>query len=181
MPDWRAAVDRRLAALRIPALRRVEIVEEVAIYLQDRYDELRSAGHSDDDARRLSLAYLEAETLARELEHIETRVTADLPDPLVLGTGRSTFMATLWQDIAYAARSLRKTQAFTAVVIVTLALGIGANSAIFSVADAVMLRPYSYPDLERIIVLNERSRGGQNMSVAWPTFQDWRAQTQSFE
>ena len=64
-------------------------------------------------------------------------------------------MATLWQDVAYAVRSLRKTPAFTAVVIVTLALGIGANAAIFSVADAVMLRPYPYPDIDRIVMLNE--------------------------
>ena len=67
--------------------------------------------------------------------------------------------------------------------IATLTLGIGANAAIFSVADAVMLRPYPYPDMDRIVMLNETTRAAQpqQMSVAWPTFQDWQAQNQSFE
>jgi hypothetical protein len=178
MPDWRDAIDRRLAALGIAPLRRLEIVEEVAAYLQDRYDELRSAGHPEPEARRLALADLETDAFARELAGIERPARADIP---ILGTRRSTVMATLWQDMKYAVRSLRKTPGFTAVVIVTIALGIGANAAIFSVADAVMLRPYPYPDLDRIVILNERTRGGQSMSVAWPTFQDWRAQNRVFE
>ena len=90
-------------------------------------------------------------------------------------------MHSIWQDLRYALRSLRLTPAYTAVVVATLALGIGANTAIFSVADVVMLRPYPYPGIERIVAINERVRAGQQMSVAWPTFQDWLAQNRSFE
>jgi hypothetical protein len=89
-------------------------------------------------------------------------------------------MTTLWQDIRYAARTLRLNPGYTAVVIATLALGIGANAAIFSVADTVMLRSYAYPDMDRIVALNEMTRDGKQMSIAWPTFQDWKAQNQSF-
>ena len=90
-------------------------------------------------------------------------------------------MATLWQDVTYALRSLRSNRAYTAIVLATLALGIGANTAIFSVADAVMLRPFPYPDMNRIVAVMENTRGGQLISVAYPNYQDWVAQNQSFE
>jgi hypothetical protein len=178
MSDLGREVDRRLEKMGIAAARRMEMLEEIASYAQDRYDELRAGGHSEADAHRLALVDLETEQLARELARVDSRPPADRPP---LGLRRNTFMATLWQDLRYAVRSVRKTPAFSAVVIATLALGIGANAAIFSVADAVMLRPYPYPDLDRILILSETTRSGQGMSVAWPTFQDWSAQNQVFE
>jgi putative ABC transport system permease protein len=178
MSDWHEAVDRRLATLGIPPLRRADILEEVTAYLQDRYEELRSAGCTADDARRLALADLDTDRFARELATIETRAPLDLPP---LGSRRSTMMSTVWQDLAYAVRSLRKSPGIAVIVVATLALGIGANTAIFSVADAVMLRPFAYPDVARIVALNERSRAGQDMSIAWPTFNDWLEQNQAFE
>jgi putative ABC transport system permease protein len=178
MSEWRDSVDRRLESLGVPPTRRRDILEEVTGYLRDRYEDLRSAGCEPAEARRLALADLETDRFAGELASIESRGPLDLPP---LGSRRSTFMATLWHDLAFAARSLRKSPIVTAIVVATLALGIGANSAIFSVADAVMLRPFAYPDIERIVALNERSRSGQNMSIAWPTFNDWREQNQVFE
>jgi putative ABC transport system permease protein len=89
-------------------------------------------------------------------------------------------MTTIWQDLRYAVRAARLAPVYSAIVVATLALGIGANTAVFSVIDAVMLRPY-YPDMERLVVLNEATRRGDQMSVAWPTFQDWAAGNQSFE
>jgi putative ABC transport system permease protein len=76
---------------------------------------------------------------------------------------------------------LAKQRGFTAVAVVTLALGIGANAAIFSVLDGVLLRPLPYPDIERILTMNERTTSDQMMSVSWQNFQDWRAQNQVFE
>jgi putative ABC transport system permease protein len=90
-------------------------------------------------------------------------------------------MSSLWQDVRYSIRAIRKSPAFSLVVIVTLALGIGANGAIFSVVDAVLLRAYPYPDMERIVLLNERTRRGEDLSVSWLNFQDWAAQNQVFE
>jgi putative ABC transport system permease protein len=162
--EWARALDERLAALGVAPTRRAEIIAEVAQHLTD--------------AQRSTLTPREADRLVRELALIERRVSLDPP---VLGTGKQAVMATIWQDLKYAARSLRLNPAYTAIVLATLALGIGANAAIFSVADAVMLRPYPYPDMERLVILNERTRDGQQMSVAWPTFQDWQAQHQSFE
>ena len=84
-------------------------------------------------------------------------------------------------DLKYALRSLGKTPGFTVVAILTLALGIGASTAIFSVLDAVLLRPLPYPNQERIVELRELDEKGQGMSFAEPNFDDLRARSRSFE
>jgi putative ABC transport system permease protein len=90
-------------------------------------------------------------------------------------------MGSLSQDVRYALRSMRQSPVFTAVVVGTLALAIGANVAIFSVTDTAMLRPFSYPQIDRMVALNEQRRAGQQMSISWPDFEDWLAQNQVFE
>ena len=84
-------------------------------------------------------------------------------------------------DVRYAVRQLAKNPSFAIVAIFTLALGIGANTAIFSIVNAVLLRPLSYPDADRIMVLNESSGPGQDYSVALPDYFDWRNDAKSFE
>ena len=162
--EWARSLDARLADQGVPPTRRAEIIAELTQHLAD-------AGRETMTAR-------EADRLVRELAGIERRTALDPP---ILGKPRRHVMSTLWQDLKYAARVLRLNPGYTAVAVATLALGIGANAAIFSVADAVMLRPYSYPGMERIVVMHERTRRGDQMSVAWPTFLDWKAQNQSFE
>ena len=84
-------------------------------------------------------------------------------------------------DLKYAFRTLLKSPAFTLVAVLTLALGIGASTAIFSVLDAVLLRPLPYPNQERIVELRELDEKGRGMSFAEPNFNDLAARQHSFE
>src|ERR671936_1981261 len=92
-------------------------------------------------------------------------------------------MGSLWQDIRYGFRMLLRKPGFTAVAILALALGIGANMAIFSVVNAVLLRPLPFKEPERLITVWERNpKQGYDQNVAAPAnFADWKAQNQSFE
>jgi putative ABC transport system permease protein len=87
---------------------------------------------------------------------------------------------TLWQDVRYGFRMLWKSPGFTVVAVLALALGVGANTAIFSVVNAVLLRPLPYAEPERLVILWEKG-ATQDTSVSYPNFLDWRAQTQAFE
>lgn len=84
-------------------------------------------------------------------------------------------------DLRFALRQLRKSPGFTFVAVLTLALGIGANTAIFSIVNAVLLRSLPYPNADRIMVLNESSGPGQDYSVALPDYFDWRNENMVFE
>src|SRR5262245_16209499 len=90
-------------------------------------------------------------------------------------------MRTLWQDLRYGARMLWKNPGFTFIAVVTLSLGIGANTAIFSVVNAVLLRPLPYEESERLVFLSERSQQLEGMSISWPNYADWRARNNVFE
>ena len=90
-------------------------------------------------------------------------------------------MTSLWNDLRYGARMLIKTPGMTLVVILALALGIGANTAIFSVVNAVLLQPLPYDEPDRLIFLNEKSPVLDEMSISYPNYLDWKSQNQSFE
>lgn len=90
-------------------------------------------------------------------------------------------MTSLWNDLRYGARMLLKNPGMTFVVILALALGIGANTAIFSVVNAVLLQPLPYDESDRLVFLNEKSAVLDEMSISYPNFTDWRNQNNSFE
>jgi putative ABC transport system permease protein len=90
-------------------------------------------------------------------------------------------MQTLWQDLRYSARRLLQQPGFTAVAALTLALGIGANAAIFSVVNGVLLRPLPYKEPERLMMLWEANDRVRNNPVSHQNFADWRARQKSFE
>jgi len=90
-------------------------------------------------------------------------------------------MLTLWQDIKFGLRMFARNPGFTAIAVLTLALGIGANTAIFSVVDAVLLKRLPYPDPAQLVTVYEYQQNEGEMGVAWANFVDWRDRISAFE
>ena len=89
-------------------------------------------------------------------------------------------MDTLLRDLRYVARSFRRSPGFFVVTALTLALGIGATTAIFSVVNGVLLQPLPYPNSDRIVQIFQTNKNGERNSVTEPNFADWKAGTRSF-
>ncbi len=101
--------------------------------------------------------------------------------PFVADSPPEEIMVTLAHDARYALRTLRRRPGFTVVSAITLALGIGASSAIFGVIDAMLFRPLRYPAPEQIVILNATRGGSIHAAPAYPDFLDWREQSKSFQ
>jgi hypothetical protein len=150
MPDWKKEIRERVQPLRLAPTRVAEIVEELAQYLEDFYDEQLASGTTEADARRLTFEQLsESDLLARELNKIERPVRHE---PVVLGARRINLVQDFWRDLGFGIRILLKSKAFTIVTVLSLALGIGANTALFSVVDAVLLKTLPVTEPERLVL-----------------------------
>src|SRR5215475_15937929 len=152
-PQWEAEIRQRLAGLHLAPAREAVIVEELAEYLDDHYAELLAGDVSEAEAYRQTLAELNgSELLAHELRRMEGRVQQD---PIVPGTNRRTNMIIdLWREMRFGVRMLKKQPGFTLIAALSLALGIGANTAIFSLLDAVALRTLPVREPRELVLFN---------------------------
>src|SRR5262252_7242039 len=142
-----------------------EFAKELESHLAMHIEDNLRAGMSPEEARRVALVKLGGVTQVQEL-HREQR---GLP-----------MLETLFQDLRFGARMLFKNPGFTLIAVATLALGIGANTAIFSVCNAVLFKPLPYAEPSRIVTLSERMPDGKPSDVASANFVDWRNASHSF-
>src|SRR5215470_9407347 len=146
-----------------------ELEKELRFHLEQHTADLIAKGFDPEEARRRAKLALGGPEQVKERCR-DARGTRWLED--------------LLQDLRFGARMLMKKPGFTLVAIITLAAGIAANTTIFSVADALILRPFDFPNQERLVMVWERGENGGAFnygSVAPGNFNDWREQSQSFE
>src|SRR5690606_18403483 len=125
----------------------------------------------DAEACRLAMDELvDPDTLVEDMEPLRQ---AQVPDTQAPGSSGGSVLADGWRDLRYAVRTLRKQRAFAAVAVLTLALGIGVNCAIFSLADATLLRPLPLPESGRLAMLWESTSTTPRGAVAPPNLNDW--------
>ena len=136
-----------------------EVEDEITLHLALRAEQLAAAGMSADDARQEAVRrfgpLLESRTkMLDAAHHRETRMQ------------RTEFLADARQDLAFALRTLGRQKAWTAITIATLALGIGATTAVFSVVSTMLLHPLPFPDASRIVYISQQPTSGNNTGVS---------------
>ncbi|HZU25526.1 MAG TPA: ABC transporter permease [Bryobacteraceae bacterium] len=152
MPDWKEEVLRRLAPLKLAPARELELAEELAAHLGDRYDELRSAGIAENEAREEVLRELHnadivtAESFQRAGEPRRTATEPGAPktaNPLL----------DLMRDLRYGARAVRRSPAITAFIVATVAVGIGANTTVFTIINTFLLNPLPVRNASELVAV----------------------------
>ncbi len=157
-----------------------EVEDEIKLHLSLRAEQLAAAGMSDDDARREAVRRFGPLSESKEMlldaaHHRETRMQ------------RTEFFADLRQDLTFALRTLGRQKTWTAITIATLALGIGATTAVFSVVSTLLLHPLPYPHADRVVYVDEQPASGNNTGL-WVTItpgasviRAWKDASHSFE
>ena len=189
MPDWKAYVRRNLAPLKLGPAREVEMADEMAQHLEAVYEDALAAGATEQEAYQRAAAHikdwrlLECELIRakRPVGHtwIKRSLAAEARIVSRHGT-RRIGMGSLGQDLRYGVRLLFNNKGFTAVTVLSLALGIGANTAIFSLINAVMLRMLPVKDPQQLVLFSLVGPGRTSNNFNYPLFERLRENLHSF-
>src|SRR5688500_6696509 len=137
MPDWKSLLRRRLPQLSADAAADDDIVEELTAHLQDRYEELRASGLSEQEAITSTLDDVRASDRFEPIRRTRRPRVVPVPE----GPHPRGPIGDMWRDVRYGARLLWRTPALTGIVVATLALGIAANTTAFTVINTLLLNP----------------------------------------
>ncbi len=163
MPDWSEEIRAALAGLDLSPAQEASVADELAQHLEDRYEELIGDGRDAPEVLRLLRDELNHGRLVAEMKEL----LPPAPDAISLGQDEhEKLLAGLGNDLRYTIRKLRLNPGFTAVAILSLALGIGANTAIFELLDAVLLRTLPVPSPQQLANIREIHGGRIGDTVA---------------
>ncbi|MGC1902939.1 MAG: ABC transporter permease [Candidatus Acidiferrum sp.] len=188
MPDWTQYIRQNLQLSHLMVEHEAEVIEDLAQQLEDAYTDALHRGLSPSQGEAAAKKHIiDWPALAKQIESSrggrESAMSAlqnRAADRDIAKRGEFSFFTGLMQDIHFGLRMLRKNLGFTAIAVLTLALGIGANTAIFSVVYGVLLQPLPYRDGAGLILLNETTPQVGTVSVSYPNFLDWRKETSQF-
>jgi macrolide transport system ATP-binding/permease protein len=179
MPEWKQEIRGRLAGLKLEPTRETEVVEELSQHLEDRYAESLASGAEPEEARRAALAELsDGKLLTQELRRVER--PAPRESVLLGGDSRNTMLGDIWQDVRYAVRMLGKNPGFAVIAVLTLGLGLGANTAIFSLVNTALLRPLPVDRPDRLVTLNDGVERRMFPAFSYPNYKDFRDRNDVF-
>ncbi|HUG54634.1 MAG TPA: ABC transporter permease [Vicinamibacteria bacterium] len=180
MRDWRQAVQARLAPLGLEPHQAVDVTEELALELEERHARAVREGHTEEEADALVRGELLSESFSAE---IRTALQSPPPRPAPdAGLGQAAgLLGGLREDVRYAARLLVKSPVFTLAAVASLALGVGANTTVFSLVNQVLLNPLPVQEPSRLVALyttdaKNRGRFQEFMTTSFPNFRDYREQ-----
>jgi hypothetical protein len=184
-PNWNHIIREHLAALRLPPEREIEIVEELALHMESTYGCAIADGLSAAEAEARAVEGYDWRLMECELSRAERPPAARALRPSLESIEREggIRMESFIQDIRFGARMLMKQPGFTLIAVVTLALGIGANTAVFTLINALLLRtlPVSNPhELVTLTAINGQAGGAQGSNtyspkISFPMYRDLRA------
>src|SRR3989441_240498 len=176
--DWKQLVRARIEPLNVDPARANDIVDELAQHVAQHHADLVASGMDDETALAMALKPL------RDNARVAAEIArADRPRPVTPApppSDQAGVIRDAIRDTRYSVRLLARAPVFATVAIVTLALGIGANTAIFSVLNAVLLRPLPYADPARLVMIGELGSNGAG-NVGYTTFLDWRDRSHGFD
>jgi putative ABC transport system permease protein len=181
-PNWNRIVREHLAVLGLPPEREIEIVEELALHLEAAYEDALADGLPAAEAEARALRSYDWRLLECELSRAEQPLAVRaLPPPLELIESKGGIrMGSFIQDLRFGARTLVKNPGFTLIAILSLALGIGPNTAIFSIVHATLLAPIPYPNPDQIVIVWSQARGNRD-TTSIADYLEWKELATSFQ